>query len=312
MTAEDSTISHDRPMNLDTPDTAQKMASVPSDAGGKLSLLVVRAGSGWRVWELLNLTDLWQYRDLLWMLALRDIKVRYKQTVMGAAWAVFQPLATMAIFYALFALLNARPVSEGVPYVLSAYAGLVLWQLFSTSLSRSSLSLVENQALVKKVYCPRLVFPMAPIIASLLDFAVAFGLLVLMLAYYGVVPGWTLLALPIPVFLVMMTALAVSLWLAALCAMYRDFQYVIPFLAQIWLYVTPVLYESGAVIPAKWRTLYFLNPMAGIVEGFRWALFGKISVPAGSLTISIITVAAVLVTGLIYFRHCEDTLADWV
>ncbi|MGO8746989.1 MAG: ABC transporter permease [Thermoguttaceae bacterium] len=306
MTVNDSSITNDRPMSPGAPDTA------PGGARRNPPLFVVRAGSGWRVWELLNLTELWHYRDLLWMLALRDIQVRYKQTLIGAAWAVLQPLATMAIFYVLFALLNARPVSEGVPYVLSAYAGLVLWQLFSTSLSHSSLSLVENQALVKKVYCPRLVFPMAPIIASLLDFAVAFGLLVLMLVWYGFVPGWTLLALPLPVFLAMTTALAVSLWLAALCAMYRDFQFVIPFLTQSWLYVTPVLYESGIVIPAKWRALYFLNPMAGVVEGFRWVLFGRISVPAGSLTISLITVAGVLVTGLIYFRHCEDTLADWV
>ncbi len=305
-------MSSESPSDQVSTSAATGVAGAYLQDSGAPPLTIVRAGASFRLWELLNLVELWRFRDLLWMLALRDIKVRYRQTLIGVTWAILQPLATMTIFYVLFRLMNAHPVSAGVPYVLSVYAALLMWQLFSTSLSHSSLSLVENQGLLKKAYCPRLVFPLAPIIASLLDFAVAFCLLIGMLAWFGVVPSWTLLTIPLPVLLATLTALAVGLWLAALCAMYRDFQYVIPFLTQTWLYLTPVLYESGSVIPEKWRAWYFLNPMAGVVEGFRWALFGKISVPAGSLAISLVAVAVLLLTGLVYFRHCEDTLADWV
>lgn len=269
---------------------------------------VIRAESRWR---LVDLRELWRYRDLLWMLAVRDIKVRYKQTIIGAAWTVLQPLLTMSIFYVLFGLIGAKPVSGDVSYALSAYAGLILWQLFATSLTRASTSLVDNQMLLKKVYCPRLVFPLSPSIVALVDFGVASLLLVAMMAAKGVVPGWQLAAVPLLVLLTLMTALAFGVWFASLAAMYRDFAYVVPFCVQIWLYITPVLYEADKVVPPQWRLVYFLNPMAGIVEGFRWALFGMGNFPWG-MAVSLSVVALLLVSGLAYFRRVEDTLADWV
>jgi lipopolysaccharide transport system permease protein len=271
--------------------------------------LIIRPQSGWR---LIEPVELWRYRDLLWMLALRDIKVRYKQTIIGAAWAVLQPLATMLVFYALFALLGAKAVSAGVPYAVSAYGALLVWQLFSTSLTQSSNSLVDQQALIKKVYFPRLIYPLAPILAALLDFAISMVLLVVLMAWYSVGLHWTAAVLPLLLVMVVTTALSVGLWFSALSAMYRDFRYVVPFVAQLWLYVTPVLYETASVVPQRWRLWYFFNPMAGIVEGFRWALFGIGSLPIAHLAVSMAAVAVLLATGLIYFRRVEDTLADWV
>ena len=284
-------------------------ALTPETDASAAPLTILRAESGW---GLLNLRELWQYRDLLWMLALRDIKVRYKQTLIGAAWAILQPLATMTVFYVLFALMGAKAVSEGVPYAVSTYAALLLWQLFSTSLTQSSNSLVDQQALIKKIYFPRLIFPLAPILAALVDFAIALLLLAAMMLWYGVGLRWSALGLPVFVLLAIVTALAVGLWFSALGAMYRDFRYVVPFVAQLSLYVTPVLYETGSVVPARWRLWYFFNPMAGIVEGFRWALFGVGSLPIAHLGVSMFMVLALLTTGLWYFRRIEDTLADWV
>jgi len=281
-------------------------STFPSD---QAAWTVIRARGGWR---LLDLAELWRYRDLLWMLALRDIKVRYKQTLIGVAWAILQPLAMMVIFYGLFRLLGARAVAQGVPYAVSAYSGLLLWQLFSTSLSQASNSLVDNQAIVKKIYFPRLFFPLAPIVAALVDFAVALTLLAGMVFWYGVAIGWSVLAAPLFVLLAVITALAVALWFSALSAMYRDFRYLVPFLLQLWLFVTPVLYETGSVIPERWRLWYFLNPMAGIVEGFRWTIFGLSAPPLGDLGVSMAGVAALLLTGLWYFRWAEGTIADWV
>jgi lipopolysaccharide transport system permease protein len=270
---------------------------------------VIDAESSWR---LVDLAELWRYRDLLWMLALRDIKVRYKQTIIGAAWAVVQPLATMAVFAVLFGLMGATAVAGTVPYAVSVFAALLVWQLFAGSLSQSATSLVTNQAMLKKVYCPRIVFPLAPILAALADFAVALVLLIGLMAWYGVYPSWSVAAMPLFVLLAVLTALAAGLWLSALSAMYRDFMYVVPFLTQFWLYVTPVVYETKSVIPERWRPLYFLNPMAGIVEGFRWSLFGSAELPIVGLLISMAAVLVVLITGLMYFRRIEDTLADWV
>lgn len=277
--------------------------------GDEPVLVIIRPRSRW---GLFDLVELWHYRDLLWMLALRDVKVRYKQTLIGAAWAIVQPLATMAVFWALFTLLGTQAVSTGVPYAVSTYGALLLWQLFSTSLTQSSNSLVDQQALVKKVYFPRLIFPLAPILAALVDFAIALGLLVIMILWYQVPLHWTALALPVFVLLSLVTALAVGLWFSALSAMYRDFRYVVPFVAQLWLYITPVLYETGKVIPESWRLWYFFNPMSGIIEGFRWSLFGVGSLPIAHLAVSMVAVLGLLASGLWYFRRIEDTLADWV
>ena len=313
MTNVEVTTRIESPSFADGADLAPRSPSGPetlaSPPGSELPWTVIRPQPGSR---LLDLVELWRYRDLLWMLALRDIKVRYKQTLIGAAWAVIQPLGTMSIFYVLFRLMGAKAVSEGVPYAVSAYGALLIWQLFSTSLSQSSNSLVDQQALIKKVYFPRLIFPLAPILAALVDFAVALVLLFVLTAWYGVGLHATAAALPLFVLMAVVTALAVGLWFSALSAMYRDFRYVVPFLAQLWLYVTPVLYETASVIPERWRLWYFFNPMAGIIEGFRWALFGVGSLPIAHLAASMAAVAVILTTGLAYFRHVEETLADWV
>jgi lipopolysaccharide transport system permease protein len=288
--------------------TVQIDSSEPATTGEAWDA-IIRPAVGW---NLVDLAELWRYRDLLWMLALRDIKVRYKQTLIGAAWAIVQPLATMAVFAVLFGLMSAKATTGAVPYAVSTYAALLVWQLFATSLSRSSASLVENQNMIKKIYCPRIVFPLAPVLAALVDFGVSLALLVPLMAWYGVLPSWSILTLPMFVLIAIVAALAVGLWLAALSAMYRDFMYVVPFLTQFWLFVTPVVYETKSVIPGKWQFLYFLNPMAGVVEGFRWSLFGSTQVPALGLAISTAMVLFVLLTGLAYFRRCENTLADWV
>ena len=279
------------------------------DEGGRAGWTVIRVRDPWR---LVDLGELWRYRELVWMLALRDIKVRYKQTLIGAAWAIVQPLATMAIFCWLFRLTGAKTVSHAIPPTVVAYTGLLLWQLFSTSFTQSSNSLVDNQAMVKKVYFPRLIFPLAPIVAALVDFAVALPLFAGLVAWYHVALRWTALAAPLFVLLAVITAMAVSSWFSALSAMYRDFRYVVPFLVQLWMLASPVLYETDAVIPSRWRLLYFCNPMAGIVEGFRWSLFGGGTLPWAHLGISMAGIAGVLVSGLWYFRSAEGTLADWV
>lgn len=270
---------------------------------------VIRPESGWRI---IDLAELWRYRDLLRMLALRDLKVRYKQTLVGAAWAILQPLLMMLIFATLFTLMGKRPVSDTERYPVLAFAGLILWHMFATSLGRASTSLVDNQFLVKKIYCPRLVFPLSPSIVATVDFCIAFLLLIGMAAWYGIAPGWHLLAVPLFVLMTLITALAFGLWFASLAAMYRDFAYLVPFGLQVWLFLTPVLYESGAVVPERWRPLYFLNPMAGIIEGFRWAVFGGAASFPWGLALSFVVVAVLLVTGLAYFRRIEYTVADWV
>jgi lipopolysaccharide transport system permease protein len=288
-----------------TDSPAEIVATSPCEA----PVTIIRPASGW---QLLDLVELWHYRDLLWMLALRDIKVRYKQTIIGVAWAVLQPLATMAVFAVLFGLMGAKATAGGVPYAVTTYGALLVWQLFATSLAHSSVSLVSNQAMIKKVYCPRIVFPLAPVLAALVDFAVGLVLLIPLMVKFGVAPSWPIVTMPLFVMLALLTALAAGVWLAALSAMYRDFMYVVPFLTQFWLFVTPVVYETAGVIPAKWRPLYFLNPMAGVVEGFRWSVFGSVELPVVGLAISTAAVLVILLAGLAYFRRIENTLADWV
>ena len=258
------------------------------------------------------MAELWHHRELLWILAWRDIKVRYKQTFLGAAWAILQPLATMIVFYVLFGLMGNRPASGAVPYAVSTFAALVVWQLFATSLTSASDSLVLNQALIKKVYFPRLIIPLAPVVAGLVDFAVAFALLLAMMLVLGVGLSWSVFALPLLVLFAVLTAMAAGMWLSALSAMYRDFRYTIPFLAQIWLFVTPVVYETASVVPERWRPFYFLNPMAGVVEGFRWALFGTTELYGWSIAVSAIAVLFLLVSGMYFFNNLQRTLADWV
>jgi lipopolysaccharide transport system permease protein len=269
--------------------------------------LVIRPARGWIA---INLRDLWQYRELALFLTWRDISVRYKQTALGAAWAIIQPFMTMVVFSVFFGRLGRIP-SDGLPYPLFAFCALLPWQLFSNSLSEAGNSLVSNQALVTKVYFPRLVIPVAATLAGLLDFAIAFVLLLAMMAFYGVVPTGAAWTLPLFLLLALATALGVGLWLSALNVQYRDVRYTIPFLTQFWLFATPIAYPSS-MIPERWRALYGLNPMAGVVEGFRWALLGTGRAPGPLLAVSVVASLALLVSGLFYFRRMERTFADRV
>jgi len=258
----------------------------------------------------LNLGEVWQYRELLYFLVWRDIKVRYKQTALGAAWAILQPVMTMVVFSIFFGRLAKVP-SDGVPYPLFAFTALLPWQLFAFALSESSNSLVSNQNLITKVFFPRLVVPMASVLAGLVDFAIAFVVLLGMMLYYGTVPTRAIAVLPLFVLLAVMTALSVGLWLSALNVKFRDVRYTIPFLTQLWMFATPVAYPSS-LVPQQWRALYGLNPMAGVVEGFRWVLLGKAAGPGPLLWVSIGAVIVLLAGGLIYFRRTESTFADIV
>ena len=258
----------------------------------------------------LNLRELWQYRDLLAILAWRDIKVRYKQTALGAAWAILQPFVTMVVLSVFFGRL-ARIPSDGVPYPIFAYCALLPWQLFAHAINESGNSLVANEALITKVYFPRLIIPLAAVLGGLVDFAVAFAVLIGMMLWYGIVPGPAISMLPLFLLFTIATALAVGLWLSALNVEYRDVRYTLPFLTQFWLFVTPVAYPSS-LVPERFRALYGLNPMAGVVEGFRWALLGKRQPHAPLMLVSVAAVAVLLVGGLIYFRRMEKTFADVV
>jgi lipopolysaccharide transport system permease protein len=256
-----------------------------------------------------NLREIWEYRELLYFLAWRDIKVRYKQTALGAAWALLQPLFLMAIFTLLFSHVAKVPVP--VPYPIFAFCGLLPWQLFAFGLSQSSNSLVQSQNLISKVYFPRLVIPIASVLAGLLDFAVAFLLLLAMMAYYRVPPGKGLILLPVFVLFAVITSLTAGVWLSAINVRYRDVQYTLGFLVQFWLLATPVGYPAS-VVPERWRWVLVLNPMAGVVEGFRWALLGTGSSPGAMLAVSVGLVLLLLIVGLHYFRRMERTFADIV
>lgn len=261
-------------------------------------------------WISIDFKELWHYRELLYFLTWRDVKVRYKQTVLGAAWAILQPLSLMLVFSLFFGKLAKMP-SDGIPYPLFTFCALLPWQLFANSLTESSNSLVGNQHLITKIYFPRLVIPISAVLAGLVDFAIAFMILLGLMVYYGVTPGWPVIMLPGFVLLTIATALGVGLWLSALNVKYRDVRYTIGFMVQFWLFATPVAYPSN-LIPEKWRILYGINPMAGVVEGFRWALLGNARPLGQMLWVSVAVVVIVLVGGLYYFRRMEQEFADIV
>jgi lipopolysaccharide transport system permease protein len=280
---------------------------VEQSPGAANSVRFIRPSSGWGS---LRLGELWAFRELLSLLIWRDVRVRYKQTALGGAWAVLQPLVTMLVFSVIFGYLAGVP-SDGVPYPVFVYAALLPWQLFAHALTESANSLVLNQQLLKKVYFPRLIIPIAAVLAGLVDFACAFVVLVGMLVFYRIVPTPAILMLPVFVLLTVATAAAVGLWLSALNVQYRDVRYVLPFLTQLWFFLTPIAYSSS-LIPESWRVWYGLNPMAGVVVGFRWALLGQSSGDARLILVSAVAVAALLVAGLFYFRRMERTFADVV
>ncbi len=261
-----------------------------------------------RGWGSLGLNELWEYRELLYFLIWRDIKVRYKQTVLGAAWAVLQPVMTMVVFSLFFGMLAKIP-SDGVPYPLFAYAALVPWTFFAYAMSQSADSLVGSANLIKKVYFPRLIIPLASVMAGLVDFAIAFVVLIGMLLAYGIMPTIHVVWLPMLALLALITALGVGLWLSALNVRYRDVRYTLPFLTQFWLFATPIAYPSS-LLPENWKLLYALNPMVGVVEGFRWALLGTQTRPGSMVIASAIAAFALLAAGLLYFRRMEETFAD--
>lgn len=261
-------------------------------------------------WLSLDLPELWAYRELLYFLIWRDIKVRYKQTVLGVLWAIIQPVFTMGVFSIFFGRLAGIP-SDGIPYPLFSFAALVPWTLFANGLNQSSNSLVGNANLLKKVYFPRLVIPIAGAFAGIIDFGIAFVALIAMSSFYGMTPTLNSLWLPLFLLLALITSLGIGLWLAAMNVQFRDVRYIVPFLTQFWLYATPVAYPSS-LLPEPWRTLYGINPMVGVVEGFRWAMFGVNNGPGWMIIISAGVAVGLLISGAYYFRRMEKTFADVV
>lgn len=259
-------------------------------------------------WVALELKELWRYRELLYFLAWRDVKLRYRQTALGAAWAILQPLLTMVVFSVIFGQLAKLP-SEGIPYPIFTYTALLPWQMFAFALSNSSNSLINSQNLISKVYFPRLIIPLASTLAGVMDFVIAFLVLLGMMAYYRVIPTLAILYLPLFLILALLSALAVGIWLSALSVEYRDVRYIVPFLTQFWMYATPIAYASS-LIPEKWRLLYGLNPMTGVVEGFRWALLGMDMQSEAMVGVSAVVALGLFVCGLYYFRRMENNFAD--
>ncbi len=265
-------------------------------------------------WQFIDLGKVWRYRELALVLAARDIKVRYKQAVIGASWAILQPLTMILIFTWLFRALGTRPIAAGAdyPYPVSVCCGLLPWLLFANGLKGASESLVLHQDMIKKIYFPRIILPAVPIVTALVDFVIATTLLAAMMLYYGIAPGWEVVTLPIFILLAVMTAFSLGLWFSALNALYRDLRHAVPFLIQIWFFVTPVIYEAEGLVSGKWQVLFALNPMVGVVEGFRWALLGSPQPPVLMMSVSFVSTAVLLVSGLFWFRRLERVFVDWI
>src|ERR1700686_1740958 len=263
-----------------------------------------------RGWLALDLGELWAYRDLVYFFVWRDIKVRYKQTVIGAAWAILQPVLTMLVFSLFFGRLAKIP-SQGLPYPIVYYCALLPWMYFSTAMQGATNIVVDQQRVITKIYFPRVVLPIASVLSGLLDFAISFVVLLIMMVYYRILPTSAVIWLPVFTLLAVLTALGVGLWLSALNALYRDVRYVLPFLVQFWMFASPVAYPSS-LVPEKWRWLYGLNPMAGVIEGFRWALTGHGQPPGILLAASSAAVVLLVFSGLLYYHAVEGTMADVV
>jgi lipopolysaccharide transport system permease protein len=275
--------------------------------GTEIPLLRIEPSHGW---VSLRLSEIWEYRELLYFLAWRDVKVRYKQTALGVAWAIIQPFFTMVVFSIFFGKLAGIP-SDGVPYPIFSFAALVPWTFFAHGLNQSSNSLVSGAQLIRKVYFPRLIVPVAAIASGIIDFALAFVVLLGMMLYYGILPTANIVWLPAFLFLALITSLGAGLWLSTLNVEYRDVRYVLPFIIQFWLFATPIAYPS-TLLSEPWRTLYAINPMVGVVEGFRWALLSTNTGPGPMIIVSSLMALLVLVSGAFYFRRMEKTFADVV
>jgi lipopolysaccharide transport system permease protein len=261
-------------------------------------------------WGSLNLRELWIYRELIYFLTWRDLKVRYKQTALGAGWAVLQPVLSMIVFTIFFGQLLNVP-SEGVPYPIFSYAALLPWGVFAKALNDTGRSLVSNRAMLTKIYFPRMVIPLASVFSSLADFLIAFVVMLGLMYYYQIAPTSNIWTLPLFLLLAVITALGVGLWLSAMNVLYRDIGYMIPYITQLWFYLTPIVYPASKV-PEQWQFFYALNPMIGVVEGFRWALLGTADAPSPMIAVSAFISMALFVSGMFYFRRMERTFADMV
>lgn len=274
---------------------------------GSDAVILIEPSHGWIS---LKLRELWDYRELLYFLVWRDVKVRYKQTVLGVAWAIIQPIVTMIVFSLFFGRLAKIP-SDGVPYPIFNLAGLVPWNLFSNGLSHISSSLVDSSNLIKKVYFPRLAVPLGALLSGLVDFALSLIVLIGMMLYYGVFPTANMIFFPLLILLALITCLGTGLWLSALNVQYRDVRYIVPFMLQLWLFATPIVYPSS-LLPEPWRTLYGINPMVGVIEGTRWAMLGTDTAPGPMIAVSSLAALTLLVSGAFYFRRMEKIFADIV
>lgn len=281
-------------------------AALPRDT--ELPHLRIQPSHGW---VSLKLGELWEYRELLYFLTWRDIKVRYKQTVLGAAWAILQPFLTMVVFSLFFGKLAQIP-SDGVPYPIFSYTALVPWAFFAAGLSMSSNSLVGSANLIKKVYFPRLTIPIATVLSGAADFLIAFVVLIGMMLFWGIVPTVNVVFLPFFILLSFVTALGVGLWLSAMNVQFHDVRYTVPFLTQFWMFITPIAYPSSLIENRTLRVIYGINPMTGVVEGFRWALLGADTAPGLMILVSSVVAIAIFISGLFYFRRMEKTFADVV
>ncbi|MEJ2008182.1 MAG: ABC transporter permease [Acidobacteriota bacterium] len=261
-----------------------------------------------RGWSSLKLAELWQYRELIYFFTWRDIKVRYKQTVLGALWAIIQPFFTMLVFALFFGRLAKVP-SDGIPYPLFSYTALVPWTFFAVGLTQAANGLVQNSNMLKKIYFPRMAMPLGTVVAGCVDFCLAFIVLLGMAAFYGVVPTWKVVWLPFFLLLALITCLGASLWLSAMNVQFRDVKYTTPFIVQFWMFATPIAYPSS-LLSEPWRTVYGINPMVGVVEGFRWALLDAKTAPGPMVAVSSIVALSLLVSGAYYFRRLERTFAD--
>lgn len=274
----------------------------------KDDVLIIRPTRGWGA---LNLGELWLYRELIYFLTWRDLKVRYKQTALGAAWAIIQPFLTMVVFSVFFGGL-LKVASDNVPYPIFSYTALLPWGVFAKALTDAGRSLVLNRSMITKVYFPRLIVPLASVLAGVVDFLIAFVVLLGMMWWFHITPTLSAVwAVPLLLLLSLVTALGVGLWLSALNVVYRDIGYILPFLTQLWFYLTPIVYPSTKV-PEKWRLLYALNPMVGVVEGFRWALLNTKTAPGPMIAVSVVIAILILISGLFYFRRMERIFADIV
>lgn len=299
-----------RPSHMNSVDSLEHpllAAQLLTASAGPLPVLRIEPPNGW---VSLKLKELWEYRELLYFLTWRDIKVRYKQTVLGASWAIIQPFFTMVVFSLFFGRLAQIP-SDGVPYPIFSYAALVPWTFFANSLIQSSNSLVTSADLLKKVYFPRLVIPISSVLSGVIDFFLAFAVMLGMMLYYGLFPTANVIWLPLLLLLAFVTSLGVGLWMSALNVQFRDVRYIVPFLTQFWMFATPIAYPSS-LLPEPWRMVYGINPMVGVVEGFRWALIGTETAPGPIIVVSAVVSLIIFVGGMFYFRRLERTFADVV